>query len=216
TSLAIMLFTTASAAYWHYKSGHLKLDLLWKFLPGLILGVIWGWMIAHQLSSANLELIFSLLMLFIAYRLWFKKVKASGPKPGGLKTAFMSFAIGGIAGLLGVGGGILSVPYLLRYKISTSQAVALGVLFSFIVAVVGTLCWWLLSHPVALAHEGVSLSYINWPAVLIAGCAGVLIAPWGAKLSKHLSESHLRRGLAVLLVLLFLQKFISWFLVVIQ
>ena len=215
TSLAVMIFTTGSAALSHLKLGHLKTILIMQFLPGMCVGVIWGSVIAHQLSSLELQLFFSLLLLFVAYRLWFNKKSNSAPKPGWLNLGFSSFAIGLISGLLGVGGGVLSVPYLLRFKISARQAVALGTFFSLVAAIIGTLSWWFLSHSTSIHHATSFSSYINWPAAIIAGCAGVLIAPWAVKWAKHLSEVHMRRALAILLTLLCIQKFMSWLLVVI-
>lgn len=216
TSLAIMLFTTAGAAYSHYRQGGFKKELFYQFLPGLLVGVVWGAIMAHKISSLDLQVLFACLILFIAFRLWFVKAKNQLKKPSKVNMALTSLGIGGVSGLFGIGGGILSVPYFMHCKLSSNQAVALGVLFSFIAALVGTITWWFLSIYAPIVGPHVDWGYINWEAVIPAGMAGVLIAPLGVRLSKRWSILYLRRSLALILFALFLQKMTTWLMVVFQ
>ncbi len=211
TSLAIMLFTTSSSAYAHYRQGHLQLSLFYRFVPGLIVGAFLGALVAQSLSSGNLQAVFSLFLLLIALRLWISPHKEKQALPSRLGLNGVSMSIGALGGLLGIGGGVLSVPYVMRFKISTAAAVALGALLSFTVAIVGVLSWCLLSFYRAVLESTPSVHYIDWPAALMAGITGVLIAPFAAKWAKRWSELYLRRALALVLLLLFFQKVLSEF-----
>jgi len=50
TSLLTIIFTGSSSGYSHYKRGAVDLDILKTFLPGIVLGVFMGTLLAHYLG----------------------------------------------------------------------------------------------------------------------------------------------------------------------
>src|SRR5579862_1938251 len=60
TSLAIMIFTAASALYAHHKRKSVNWVIFKMMMPGLMIGAVLGSIIAHFLSSNALKIIFGL------------------------------------------------------------------------------------------------------------------------------------------------------------
>ncbi len=107
----------------------------------------------------------------------------SGPVVG-----VIGFANGVLAGLLGVGGGILLIPIMLYgYGFDVRKTAGTGILMVLVVAIVGT-----------VQHARMGHVHLGFVVVLMIGAA--LAAQVGATLTNSLSATLLRRGLAVVLV----------------
>ena len=95
TSLAIMIFTAASALHAHHKRKAVDWIMFRKMLSGLIMGAIVGAMVAHFLPSSFLRIIFSLFLIVISLRLIFKVRSQTQEKNASLTfIRISSFAIG--------------------------------------------------------------------------------------------------------------------------
>ncbi len=205
TSLAMMMLTSLSSAFTHHYHGHLKLNIFFRTLPTLILGVILGVLIAQHLSYEILMKFFIVLIIVMAFRLWFPTKQSHRSAPPLYQQKIVYTGIGILAGSLGIGGGVLTFPYLLRCQLTASEAVALSALTSFAAAVIGTLSWNILGV-LGLSH---SLGSVHWDIVWIAGPVGIITAFFGARLSKQVPLVGLKRGFALLLIAMALQK-ILW------
>ena len=75
TSLLTILFTSTSSAYAHYKRGSLDLPLLKKFLPGVILGVLLGTVLADKSSATVLKIVFASSQVFFGGYMLLSKQK---------------------------------------------------------------------------------------------------------------------------------------------
>jgi uncharacterized membrane protein YfcA len=117
--------------------------------------------------------------------------------------------IGLLAGLLGIGGGILTVPYLLRLRLSFVQAAALGVAFSFTAAIVATISWYLIGYFIPSGLHAFNVGYVNSSAMLFVAGSGVISAYFTSKWSEKIPVNILRSGFAILLLLFALQKCIN-------
>ena len=103
----------------------------------------------------------------------------------------LGIAVGSVSGLIGLGGGVFLIPAL-TYFYGMSQKRAQGTSIATLLLPVGILAFW--SYYRA-GHADLKL------ALLIA--VGFMIGGWfGGQYAQHLSETALRRGFAVLLVLL--------------
>ena len=102
---------------------------------------------------------------------------------------------GVLAGLFGVGGGILFVPVLVGLGLSQHDATGTSLLAIVPTVVAGT---WTQQR----------YGNVRWRAALVIGVAAAVAAQGGAFLAEALPERLLRRMFAVLLVLVAVQ--IAW------
>jgi uncharacterized membrane protein YfcA len=107
--------------------------------------------------------------------------------------------IGLVSAVLGIGGGTLSVPLLVKCRYVMREAVAISSACGFPIAVAGTATYLVLGwqHP-GLPPE--TLGYVHLPA--FAGIIGtsVAFAPVGAHLAHSLPTAKLKRLFAVVLI----------------
>lgn len=202
TSLAVVVPTSASALYAHHRRHSVNWGLFRVMLPELIIGAILGAIIAHFLSSAYLKNIFALFLLVISLRTIFVKPKQSTEMQLSLRVVrFGALCIGILASLLGVGGGSLVVPFLLRCQLDIREATGTSVACGLSVGIVATLSFMLAGlfsmHPVAW-----SIGYIYCPAFLGIAVASTLLAPVGAALAHKLPGEWLKRVFGVFLLLM--------------
>ncbi len=103
----------------------------------------------------------------------------------------LGIAVGGVSGVIGLGGGVLLIPAL-TYFYGMSQKRAQGTSIATLLLPVGILAFWAFYKA---GHVDLKL------ALCIA--VGFTIGGWfGGQYAQHFSDTVLRRGFAVLLVLL--------------
>jgi uncharacterized protein len=103
-------------------------------------------------------------------------------------AAVLGLAAGVLAGMFGVGGGILFVPTLVALGLSHHDATGTSLLAILPTVAVGT---WRQSR----------YGNVRWQAALVIGVAAAASAQGGVVLAESLAERTLRRLFAVLLVL---------------
>ena len=200
SSLAVMLFTSFSAVRAHNQIEPILWDVYRRLWPGIVIGTISGVILASQLSTATLKVLFSIFLLFIAYKmLRSAKLIRQGKFPPNWVNRLVSFFIGLKSGLLGVGGGVLIIPYLTYCGVDPRRIASVSSLCTMTVAWIGTGMFMLTQH--ALNGPAYSTGYVYWPAVVWVGLTSVLIAPLGAKLSYVLPIHSLRYAFVVVLLL---------------
>ena len=117
--------------------------------------------------------------------------------------------IGFVSGLLGIGAGSTTVPYLSQYHFKMKNIAATSATCSFPIAVAGTITYLFLGlHKIN--HPFVT-GYIDWKAFLFLGIGSVIGAPIGAHLSTNLNSLLLKRIFTVILLLLAIDIFCSAF-----
>lgn len=201
TSLAIMIFTSLAAIGVHYKIGEILWSIFDKLWPGLVLGVISGVILADFVSTYWLEIIFGIFLLMIALRMIINlHVAQSRQFPGYWINGLISYLIGVLSGLLGVGGGVLIIPYLTYCGVDARKISAVSNLCALSVGTIGALVF-MITGQKEMASISYSTGYIFWPAVFLVGISSSLIAPIGAKLNYVLPLHYLKYGFIVILLL---------------
>jgi len=107
----------------------------------------------------------------------------------------LGLVAGVLAGMFGVGGGILFVPTLLALGLSEHQAIGTSLLAILPTVLVGT---WRQSR----------YGNVRWKAAAVIGIAAAVSAQAGVVVAQALSDAALRRLFAGLLVLVAVQ--IAW------
>lgn len=202
TSLAAMIFTAAFSAFAHYRRGA-TFDFLPKMIPGLIIGTAIGSIAGFYLHSEVLELLFGVLLLWVAFREFFVSISSqkSTSKPIAAKNWLIVLGtapIGILSGLLGVGGGTLIVPFLQRAGLETRLAMSTSAACGFVVSLIGTICFILIGYEEPNLPP-YNLGFVYLPAVLGVSLTSPLFAFVGTALHHRMQVSLLRRFFSIFL-----------------
>ena len=205
SSLAAIMFTGLSSARAHWRLG----NILWDSLPwlagGLIVGALGGAQIAALLPGDELKFIFGLFALLLSVRMAF----AGTPRPARIAlprivVVLVGVIIGTLSALVGIGGGTMTVPFLVWTGVAMREAVGTSAAAGVCIAIAGTLGF-VLAGSGGAELPAWSTGYIYWPAVGGITLASVFLAPYGARLASRLPAIVLRRAFAVFLVFVGLQ-----------
>ena len=119
SSLGVICFTSISSIRSHIKLGNVNFSILRTWSPGIVLGSVLGSYGASLISGQILVNIFILLAFLIALNMAFQKdpiiISKDLPKFK-LVNLVISFLIGFMSVLIGIGGGSFSVPTLTMFS----------------------------------------------------------------------------------------------------
>ena len=209
TSLATMLFSSLSSVIAQQRKGAILWPIAKRLLPGLMLGALLGALVADSVSSEVLGRVFGIFLLIIGVQmLRGARKQANHPLPGAIITAAVGAGIGSISSLFGVGGGSMTVPWLLRHGQQVRNSVATAAACGYPIAVAGTIAFIFLGvQTVDTSTAGASatvistLGYINLQALAGIAVFSVMGAPLGVA-AVHRSKPELaKRVFAVFLLI---------------
>ncbi|MCQ2971279.1 hypothetical protein SAMN05216439_1561 [Methanobrevibacter gottschalkii] len=194
TSLAIIIPTSLSGAYRHTKS----MDNILK--PGIrlgIFGVIGGFVggfVASALPSRTLEIIFGLLLLFIAFNniVNINKEREKARIPfNWTSIGLIGLLVGFSSGLLGVGGGIFLIAILTALLgFSMIEAIGTSSIFISLTAIGGFLSYMITGWGVSTFPY--SIGYVNIINLVLIACFSVPMASFGAKMAHRVPQKKLK------------------------
>lgn len=200
TSMTSILFTSLSSIRAHQRKGTIQWKIVFALAPGIIIGgLLSGGAAFAFISTAWLSLCFA---LFVGYSGW-NMIRNSKPKPsrqipGIIGTSTVGIGIGFLSGLVGAGGGFLSVPFMVWCNVALHAAVSTSAALGFPIALANS-AGYILSGMSQDIHQPHMLGYIYWPALLALVVTSVLTAPLGARMAHSLPISTLKRVFACLL-----------------
>jgi uncharacterized membrane protein YfcA len=202
TSLASIMFISVSSLRAHHAHGAVNWNIVRRIAPGIVVGTLLGSGLAAQLSSSFLALFFAVFVSFAATQILLDiKPKPSRQLPGRAGTFLVGIIIGIIFSLVGGGGAILSVPFMLYCNIKTHDAIGTSAAIGFPIAISGAAGYIL----TGLAQENLpplSLGFIYLPALLGLMVTSVFTAPFGAKLTHRMPVERLKKVFAVFLYII--------------
>lgn len=205
SSFAVMLFTTLSSMYAQHKKRSIDWPTVGKMSPGMIGGVFIGAASAKFIPTYGLQIFFIVFITLIALRtLMNSKAVPSRRLPGFAGLSSVGVIFGTASSWVGVGGGSLSVPFLMYCNMPSHRAIGTSSGLAWPVAVAGTIGYLAAGRQISNLPEG-SLGFIYLPAVLVLSMATMLFAPLGVKLAHKLSADKLKKTFGVLLLLIALR-----------
>ncbi len=209
TSLAIIIPTGISSAYAHYKKDSLGPDLVKKIGIGILIGVMLGTLLADYFGGFILQVIFAVCIFVVAGLVLIDTQKFSLGKelPKMPWPALVGCFNGALSTLMGIGGGMLNVPYMTLYGVSVHRAVGSAAAMGVIVAIAGALGFMLIGQAGANLPP-LSLGYVNIIAFLCIVPVSVLSAPLGVKAAHFFAPNDLKKIFALYLVCVGLKM--SW------
>ncbi len=199
TSLASIIFTSISSFMAHHRRGAVVWSIVKRIVPGILLGTFSGTIIASRLSTGFLKAFFCIFLYIVATQMLVnKKPKASRELPGKLGMSGVGALIGIVSSLVGIGGGTLSVPFMLWCNVATHRAIGTSAAIGFPIAIAGAFGYSINNlHSVNLPSY--SLGYVYFPALIFIVAFSVLTAPLGARLAHALPVGKLKRIFAFFL-----------------
>jgi len=202
TSLAAMIIATASGTLEHHRHGAVRWDLVKALAPGIAVAGIAAGVIARAAPVAFLKVFFLCFMAYVAYQIVFGlKPRPGHALPGPLGTAAVGLAIGGLSALAGVGGAMLSVPFMMYCNVPFHHAIGTSAAVSLVVAIAGAAGF----VAAGLGEPGLppgSVGYVYVPAFLGISLTSIFLAPLGAKAAHRLPVGLLRKVFALFLLAL--------------
>lgn len=201
TSMATIIFTSVASFMAHHRRGAVHWKVVKQVTPGILVGTFLGSCIAARLSGPLLKVLFVIFLFYVATQmLTNKKPKPSRQIPGNVGMFGVGNIIGGVSSLVGIGGGTLSVPFMMWCNIPVHEAIGTSAAIGFPIAIAGTLGY--IFNGIHTADlPTYSLGYIYLPALAGIVSASVLTAPLGVKLAHSLPVPKLKRVFAILLLL---------------
>jgi uncharacterized membrane protein YfcA len=203
TSMATILFTSLSSVRAHHRRGAVRWDLVRGLAPGIVLGgLLAGAGLFALLKGSTLAAVFAVFVAFSATQMLLdRKPAASRQMPGGAGRLAAGGLIGFVSGLVGAGGGFISVPFMTWCNVAIHQAVATSAALGFPIALANTVGYvaggWNLPAPLPGA-----LGYLWLPGLAVIATASVLSAPLGARTAHAMDVRQLKRAFACTLYLL--------------
>lgn len=202
TSLAVMTVSSFAALRAHSQRGIAIWPVYKNMMPGLIVGTISGAILAKFLQSRTLEFLFGLIIILIAILMWLDiKPKAERNLPNRFGMFCVSFLIGNLSGLFGIGGGVIALPFLSYCNVALRDAVGITTAIALTAAIIGTLSFIATGFfDPTLNLPRWSTGFIYWPAVLGIVIVSPLFATFGAAWSHRLPTNILKKIFAFFLL----------------
>ena len=199
TSLITIIVTSLSSTYSHHRHQNINWPIVARLAPSLLIGAAFGAYLTNSLRSELLQLIFGVYLLAVAIKLWLPDPKAM--QQSLVKSpALLCFGtlIGFISALLGIGGGSLTVPYLLFAKQTIRKAIGISAACGLPISVSAALIF-MYSAPSYLEQQWMT-GYIYWPAFLGIISTSLFFAIVGAKWAQKLPMQRLQQLFSIVLL----------------
>ncbi len=204
TSLATIVITSISSTRAHHRHRAVLWPLVMKFTPGILIGAWLGGLLAARISSEILKPMFGAFELLVAgYMLSQYKPAQRSDQVSTTRVSLGGGVIGLISALVGIGGGSLTVPFLLWHGIPMRKAVATSAAVGLPIALAGTAAYiysgWHQSFTID-GHTELTLGYVHLTAFISIIATSFIFAPVGAKLAHRLPELTLKRIFSLFLL----------------
>lgn len=201
TSMGSILFTSISSARSHNQHGTVPWHIVKAMTPGLLLGTLGGTFLVAGIPATPLKVIFIIFLAYTAFQMIMGiKPKASYHLPGTPGLFAAGAGIGLVSSFVGIGGGALTIPFLVMCNVSMIKVIGASSAIGFPIALAGAIGYIVngMNDPLLPPY---SLGYIYLPALVGLVCTSMLFAPYGARLSHRLPVNTLKRCFGIMLLL---------------
>lgn len=201
TSMAAIVLTSLASLRAHHRHGAVRWDVVRYMAPGILAGTFAATFLASSLPSEPLAIFFAGFMAYVSVQMLVNiKPKPSRELPGPVGMSSVGAGIGGVSALVAIGGGSLSVPFMVWCNIKMQHAIGTSAALGLPIALAGTVGYLVNG----LGSEGMpdySFGYIYLPALVLLSVS-TFTAPMGARLAHSLPVATLKRVFAGVLILL--------------
>lgn len=211
TSLASIIFTSISSLRAHHRRGAVNWSVVKGISPGILVGTFLGSWVAAQLSTGFLKGFFVVFLYYVATQMLLDiRPKPHRQMPGAGGMFGVGNVIGGVSSLVGIGGGSLSVPFLIWCNLPMHHAVGTSAAIGFPIAVAGA-AGYLVNGLMADGLPSGAVGFIYLPALIGIALASICTAPLGARLAHSLPVPRLKKVFAVFVLIMGTRLLVSMF-----
>lgn len=209
TSMASIVVTSFASMRAHHKKGAVMWDVVKVMAGGVIIGTFAATFLAAYLKSAQLALFFAIFMAYVSIQMAIDKK----PKPSReLSSSTSLFSVGSLIGivsaLVSIGGGSLTVPYLIWQNVDLKKAIATSAAIGFPLSIAGTVGY-IVNGMMHASNTEMMLGFVYLPGVVLISIMSYFTAPFGAKMAHRLPVGKLKKIFALLLMALSLKMLSS-------
>lgn len=212
TSLATIVVTSPRSVLSHHKKGAVDWQMLRDWGPYIVMGALAGTLLAAQVKSVVLQVVFGVLAGLAGLYMAFGRSswRLGAALPGQPARGIMATVLAFFSAMMGIGGGTFGVPLMSLYSVPIHRAVATAAGFGVLIAVPAVLGFLFLPIQNAPPY---TLGAVNLPAFLVVIGSTMLTTPWGVKLAHAMDPKPLKRAFAVFITLValnMLRKVVGW------
>ena len=211
TSMAVIVFTSSSAAYTQFRAGMVVWPLFVKFAPLFVAGSFCAGLLAPHVDAWLLRAIIGAFLLAVAVIMafdWKPNPERSLPGLGGSSAIGLSGGL--MAGTAGIAGGNIIVPTLIYFNVPVHNATATSSAMGVPIALFGALGYIM---GVNQTHTSAwLLGYVDLQAGLWITLVAIATAPLGVKLAHRIPAKLLKRAFGYFLLLVAIRMIYSSFL----
>ena len=214
SSLATIIGTSLSSSWVQNKNHNIEWSILKKMLLGCIIGTIGGSYMTPYIPGVWLKWVFIVFLIYTGSKFILKTGKVTKNE----KVQAVSLhnavyvSIGGLIGvfaaLVGVGGGVLVVPFLKKCGVDMRKAIGTSAAFTLPVALGGTIGYIIAGWDNKALPE-YSLGFVYLPAVLSIMLASMPMAKVGVQIAQRLSINKLIKYFGTFLLLIAIKLIFS-------
>jgi uncharacterized membrane protein YfcA len=202
TSMATIIPTSISSSRSHAQRGSVDLQIVRRWSVPIVAGALAGALAASRVDARVLAAIFGCVAAAVALKmvLPLDHLVLRRTIPGGPIGAAIPAAIGAIAAMMGIGGGVLSVPTMTLCGEPMHKAVGTGAQLGFWISVPATVGYLLAPAPDA-ASLPLTIGYVSLLGFAVIAPMSWAIAPLGARLAHALDRRRLSAAFGVFLLI---------------
>jgi len=202
TSLLIIIATGFSSARAHHRKANVDWSLVRRWWWLLAAGGSIGALFAQTLRSDTLVYVFSTLAILLGLKMLVPvdRLRLGDEMPKGPVGSVGPLVIGTISGIMGIGGGSVSVPLMTIFGMGVHRAVGTASVIGVIVSITGMLSFLLSAPPLSTPPPAWTYGYIHLPTALIIASGAILVAPLGAHVAQRLPKTVLSITFGVFLL----------------
>jgi uncharacterized protein len=197
TSLAVIVPTAAAGLRAFWRMGVVPWSVAVPLGLAAAVAASFGAVVAVSLPTVLLKLLFGIFLLATSARLLGRRRRQHETEIGRTGLGPVRGLVGGgavgfLSALLGIGGGIVAVPVLIRWAgLELGKVVPASIAIILFAAPAGVLAYAVAGSATAGLPPG-SLGYVHVPSVLAMAPGAILCAPFGARINQRISGEGLR------------------------
>lgn len=209
TSMASIIMTSLSSLRSHHSRRGVNWSIVRSMAPGILAGTFGGALMTGWIDTVVLAGFFSLFMLYVAIRMFRHSLaEADNALPGAGVQVAVGAGIGVISALVSIGGGTLTVPYLVKRGVEIKHAIGTSAAVGFPIALAGTVGY-ILSGWESGDMATLTIGHVYLPAVLCVSLVSFFTAPLGVGIAYRLPVGVLKKIFGLLVFSLSVRMFLS-------
>jgi uncharacterized protein len=202
TGMATIVFTSIASLRAHHRHGAVDWRIVRRMTPGIVIGTLLATSLVKYIPTFPLAVIFVAFLFYMGFTMianW--KPKPSRQLPGSAGMSLASFLVGAGSGIVAIGGGALTIPFMAFCNVPFHTAIGTSAALGFPIALTGAIGYIINGWGQPGLPAG-SLGYVYLPALVSFAIASMALAPMGARLAHRTSTVMLKRIFATVLLVL--------------